>query len=98
MKRVPIVTVVVAACGLASCATPRCVPTTLVVAERERIDHLERRIESQTLDPVFGRVRDVSKDVVVPSYWVRATTGDWIAVDEATWRQAERGGELEVCR
>ena len=50
---------------------------------------------------LLGRVRVFMEEQVAPiinHYWVRAAEGDWIAVDETTWRQAERGRELAVCR
>ena len=80
------------------CSVLRCTPATIVVAEARHDDRLEKRVESFYVDPVFGRVREISRDVIVPQYWVRASDGDWIAVDEGTWRRAEQGHALEVCR
>ncbi len=82
----------------AGCSLVRCMPSTIVVADTQRDDRLERRVESVRVEPVFGRVQEITSDVVATHYWVRAEGGDWIAVDEATWRQAERGRPLEVCR
>jgi hypothetical protein len=83
---------------LTGCAALHCVPTTVVVAETQRQERLESRVEHIYIDPIFGRVREIRCDVIVPAYWVRAVDGEWIAVDEATWRQAEKGKPLAVCR
>jgi hypothetical protein len=83
---------------LSGCSLVRCVPARIVVAETRHDERLERRVESMTVDPVFGRVHEVAHDVIVQQYWVRALDGEWIAVGETTWREAERGRELEVCR
>src|SRR5438876_8613503 len=81
----------------AGCSVLQCVPARIVVDETRHDERLERRVESMRIDPVFGRVQEIAHDVVVSYYWVRAAEGDWIAVDETTWRQAERGRELLVC-
>lgn len=82
---------------LPGCAVFSCTPATIVVAEMEQQDRLGTRVESLRVDP-FGRVQEVRRDVVEHSYWVRATDGEWIAVYEATWRRAEKGKPLDVCR
>ncbi len=91
--------VAVLATTLASaCATFRCVDTTVVVEDTRRDERLESRVESMHVEPVFGRVQEIRRDVLVTTYWVRAADGEWIAVAEATWRRAEKGKPLAVCR
>ena len=91
-------TVAAALFALAGCAAFRCTPATVVVAETERRDDLVTRVDSYQIHPVTGRVQGIPRDVVERTYWVRAVDGEWIAVDEATWRRAERGQPLAVCR
>ena len=88
----------VAAVLLAGCATFTCTPATIVVTELRREEQLSSRVESVRVHPVTGRLEEIRHAVVERSYWVRGADDDWIAVDEATWRQAERGKPLAVCR
>jgi hypothetical protein len=82
---------------VSGCAVFGCRPAEILVAETRRDERLESRIESQYTD-LLGWLVEIRRDVVVPSYWVGATDGRWIAVDEPTWRRAEKGKPLEVCR
>ena len=94
----PALSASVAVLLLAGCAVLTCTPTTIVVVEIQQQERLETRVESIRPHPVTGRPETIRRDVVERSYWVRAADGDWIAVDEATWRRAERGKPLDVCR
>lgn len=87
-----------AALLLPGCAVLRCTPATIVVAETTQQPRLVTRVESLRTHPVSQRVQEVHRDVIERSYWVRATDGKWIAVDESTWQRAEKGKPLDVCR
>jgi hypothetical protein len=87
-----------AALLLAGCATFTCTPATIVVTDVRQEEQLRPRTESIRVNPVTGRPEEIRHAVVERSYWVRGGDDGWIPVDEATWRKAERGKPLAVCR
>jgi hypothetical protein len=87
----------VAVTALAACATVRCEPLDIVVDAREERMRVLSEPRGVRTDE-FGRVRRDPPVVLVPSYWIRTREGAWHEVSESTWRAAEPGRTLSVCR
>lgn len=43
-------------------------------------------------------MRQDTREVLVPSYWIRSREGAWYEVSEAVWRVADPGRALSVYR
>ena len=84
--------------SLDACATaPSCAPVTIVVAAKERRTRIG--LEPGTLQSTeTGHVRQAPRESFVPEYWLKDSQGRWDQVSEATWRTAEPGQRVEVCR
>ncbi len=93
MRGRALVLALLAACSV-GCA---CRPATVVVAEREERTRLDREFRGVRTDET-GRVGEVRRDRLVHEWWVRDTEGRWHPVDEPTYRAAEPGGTVGVCR
>jgi hypothetical protein len=82
---------------LAGCASWTCRPSTIEVAKKDERATLETK-SGVLRTTESGRVEEVIKPRVVREYWVQATDGEWYRVPEATYRNAQIGRTLEVCR
>ena len=97
-RRTLAVVLLLAGLSLDSCATaPSCAPVAIVVAAKERRTRIG--LEPGTLQSTeTGRVRQALGESFVPEYWLKDSQGRWDQVSEATWRTAETGQRVEVCR
>ena len=87
----------VLAVALAGCASVRCEPLDVVVDAREERTRLVNEPRGVRTDE-FGRVRQDTRETLVPSYWIRSLDGHWYEVSESVWRSADPGRTLSVCR
>ena len=81
----------------AGCATFRCAPTSITVAEREQRSRLREIVRGVRTDAV-GRVYEDRRMEFVPEYWVRSTEGQWYDVGRDAYRVAIPGRLIDVCR
>jgi hypothetical protein len=82
---------------LAGCASAACRPATVVVERREEWARPVSEFLGIRTDDL-GRVTEVRRDRLVVEWWVRDTEGHWHVVDEDTYRAAEPGRAVQVCR
>lgn len=87
----------VAFAGLGGCAELACTPATIVIAETDERPRLRSEPTGLRTDEL-GRVKEQRRDVIVSEYWVRDEAGRWYRVDAETWRTAQPGRPLVVCR
>lgn len=89
---------VLAGLSLGACATAlSCTPVFIVVTAKERRTRVD--LDAGTpLGTETGRVRQAPRESFIPEYWLRDGQGRWYQVSEATWRTAETGQRVEVCR
>ena len=97
-RRTVTVVLLLAGLSLDACATaPSCAPVAIVVAAKERRTRVA--LEPGGLQSTeTGYVRPALRESFVPEYWVKDGQGGWHQVSEATWRTAEPGQRVEVCR
>lgn len=79
------------------CAGLGCAPATIVVARKQARSQLRSEPRGLRTDE-RGRVSEIRRQVIVTDYWVQDSEGRWYRVSEATWRAAEPGRPLDVCR
>ena len=97
-RRTLAVVLLLAGPALDACATARsCAPVAVVVAAKERRTRVG--LEPGALQSTeTGHVRQAPRESVVAEYWLKDSLGRWDQVSEATWREAEPGQRVEVCR
>jgi hypothetical protein len=82
---------------VAACASFSCRPLGITVAQKEeraRLDMVSRGAETTAT----GRLEVLQVPEIVRDYWVRAEDGTWYRVPLDTFRAAEVGRPLEICR
>jgi hypothetical protein len=100
MRRPAAAPVALLVASLAGCAGVACAPVTVVVAEKDTRAELRGEpigVRSEAND-ARGRAGFVHRQVIATEYWVRDREGEWSRVPEATWRAAEPGQPVQVCR
>jgi hypothetical protein len=81
----------------AGCTSWTCRPVTIDVARKDERAILETR-SGMLRTTESGRVEEVITPRVVREYWVQAADERWYRVPEATYRDAQVGRTLEICR
>jgi hypothetical protein len=82
---------------LAGCTSWTCRPSTIEVAKKDERATLETK-SGVLRTTESGRVEEVIAPRIVREYWIQAADERWYRVSETTYRDAEVGRTLEVCR
>ncbi len=81
----------------AGCATFRCTPTTIIIAEKEERVRMRDRYYGVRTD-AGGRAYELRRLEPVPEYWLRSMDDQWYEVTRGAYRVAAPGKLIEVCR
>ena len=82
---------------LTGCTSLTCSPSTIEVAKKDERATLETK-SGVLRTTESGRVEEVITPRIVREYWIQAADERWHRVSEATYRQAEVGRTVEICR
>jgi hypothetical protein len=82
---------------LAGCSSWNCRPATIEVAKKDERATLETK-SGILRTTESGRVEEVIAPRIAREYWIQAADERWYRVSETTYRDAEIGRPLEVCR
>ncbi len=81
----------------AGCATFRCTPTTIIIAEKEERVRMRDRYYGVRTD-AGGRAYELRRLEPVTEYWLRSTDDQWYDVTRDAYRAAAPGKLIDVCR
>ena len=81
----------------AACATAPCEPVTVTVADKKEYGRLDTAFRGYRT-AADGRLEEVREPVPVREYWVKGDDGTWYPVSPDSFRAAEPGQPIRVCR